>query len=448
MSYRKAFVVAPIGESLEGARVVNWLVEPGQEFATGDIVMELETDKSVVEIPADEPGRLLERLVERGGVLPDDARAAWIEVQGEAPDAARETAGPVPREPLRGAVAAPVIAPRGGDPEAATQAAVRIAATPAARQLAKQQGVELATVRGSGPDGRIVLADVRAVARAGTPDPRARAGGGGVPAWQAGMQQLEIPVAQGTLHGLRFVAEAGVSRPTLVLLHGLFGDLDTWAGTIVSARRAGLSVAALDLPAHGLSRAPAHDLQALVESVAQAMPALCEGLVTLAGHSLGAAVAARLASRLGQRLHSLTLFAPLGLGTQLEQSFVDGMLHAATDEALARELGKLTAQGSVPSPAFVTQLRQRIDERREDLACLCRSISRQGVQQIHVLPELQALACPVSIVHGRDDRLIPWQHALHAPPRAALHLVPGVGHLPQVEAMDLGWEVLRRAVGP
>lgn len=53
MSYTKYFLVPPMGESLDSARVVNWLVEPGQVVAAGDILFELETDKSIVEIAAD-----------------------------------------------------------------------------------------------------------------------------------------------------------------------------------------------------------------------------------------------------------------------------------------------------------------------------------------------------------------------------------------------------------
>ena len=448
MSYRKPFVVPRIGESLDGARLVNWLVEPGQSFRAEDMLLELETDKSVVEVPAGEAGVLVERLLGKGDVLQPDSPVAWIEVEGEAPpEQPGDASGPAGGEAAGEAVgtAAGTAADQAAAAEPARPAAAaarapgrRVAVTPAARQLAARLGVDAARVLGSGPGGRVVRADVAAAAIARP--------AGDTAAWQAGMERLDLATSAGALHALRCAAAAEGPAPTLVLLHGLFGDLDTWAGTIVSARRAGLGVVALDLPGHGRSQASARSFGELVDTVAQALPALGDGPLALVGHSLGAALATRIAGRLGQRLRSLTLFAPLGLGTEINQSFVDGMLHAASDEALAREVGKLTAQRTLPSAGYLGELRQRLAARGEALAQLCASVSRHGVQQIDVLPELQALAAPVSIVHGRDDEIIAWQHALRAPARVALHLVPGVGHMPQVEAMAVAWEVLQRAL--
>lgn len=436
MSYRKPFVVPRIGESLDGARLVNWLVEPGQSFGAEDMLLELETDKSVVEVPAGEAGVLVERLLGKGDVLQPDAPVAWIEVEGEAPP---EEAGDA-----SGAATTPADQAAAAEPTRQAAAAARApgrraAATPAARQLAARLGVDPARLQGSGPNGRVVRADVAAAAIARPP-------AGEAAAWQAGMERLDLATSAGPLHALRCPPAADGLVPTLVLLHGLFGDLDTWAGTIVSARRAGLGLVALDLPGHGRSQASARSFGEMVDTLAQALPALGDGPLALVGHSLGAALATRIAGRLGQRLRSLTLFAPLGLGTEINQSFVDGMLHAASDEALTREVGKLTAQRTLPSAGYLGELRQRLAGRGEGLAQLCASVSRHGVQQIDVVPELQALAAPVSIVHGRDDEIIAWQHALRAPARVALHLVPGVGHMPQVEAMAVAWEVLQRSL--
>jgi pyruvate dehydrogenase E2 component (dihydrolipoamide acetyltransferase) len=256
---------------------------------------------------------------------------------------------------------------------------------------------------------------------------------------------LKVATGHGELYACRWKPAAAIDAPTMVLIHGLFGDTDTWAGTIASATRAGLSVLAIDLPCHGRSAAAVTRFADIVDAVAQAIAKLCEGPVALVGHSLGAAVAVKLARQPNLQVGSLTLFAPVGLGTEINQSFLDGMNYARSQEALEREMGKLTAARTLPSAAYLQKLRQRLAARAEQLAALCSEVSCHGVQQIHVRPDLDALKCPVAIVHGRSDAIIPWQHALNAPPRAALHLVPDAGHMPQAEALVLASEIIERS---
>jgi pyruvate dehydrogenase E2 component (dihydrolipoamide acetyltransferase) len=59
-----------------------------------------------------------------------------------------------------------------------------------------------------------------------------------------------------------------------------------------------------------------------------------------------------------------------------------------------------------------------------------------GTQAFDVGAALSRVRCPTAIVWGRQDRIIPWRHALRAPGRVALHLFDEVGHLPQLEAAD------------
>jgi pyruvate dehydrogenase E2 component (dihydrolipoamide acetyltransferase) len=168
--------------------------------------------------------------------------------------------------------------------------------------------------------------------------------------------------------------------------------------------------------------------------------------VTLVGHSFGAAIAARAASRPGIGAEALILIAPVGLGTEIDQSFLTGMTHAATNEAAQRELEKLTVSGMTPSAAFIDALRQGTQARRETLIELCRSVGWNGVQQVHIGPDLANAPCRCTIIHGRRDAIVPWKHALNAPPRTALHLLPDAGHMPQWESGKLVAEIVLEAV--
>jgi pyruvate dehydrogenase E2 component (dihydrolipoamide acetyltransferase) len=425
-------VVPPTGEALDGARLVAWIVPPGQAFKAGDVLVEIETDKSIIEVPAHEGGIMVEHVVAVDGVVNADTVIARIQVEGEAPPAERQ-APPPP------ASAGPAEAPR--TPAARPQQAARAAppgtrkfATPAARRVAAERGIALDAVQGSGPNGRVTVADI------GPARPQARDGG------QAALREAWAATRHGDVR--LSLWEGGVRQDgqTVVLVHGMFGDRDTWASLAHALSRAGLRVLAMDLPCHGQTRSQATRFEDVVDTVADAIGSHCGGPVTLVGHSFGAAVAARAVSRPGIGAEGLVLIAPLGLGTEIDQSFLTGMTHASTNEAAQRELAKLTVSGMTPSAAFIDALRQGTQARREALVELCRSAGWNGVQQVHIGPDLENAPCRCTIIHGRRDAIIPWRHALNAPPRTALHLLPDAGHMPQWEAGKLVADIVLEAM--
>src|SRR5690606_19239886 len=69
MAYLKTLTLPPTGEVADAARVVSWLVQPGQAYAAGQVLFELETDKPIIEIAAEEDGVLLEHCVAEGEML-------------------------------------------------------------------------------------------------------------------------------------------------------------------------------------------------------------------------------------------------------------------------------------------------------------------------------------------------------------------------------------------
>ncbi|WP_081955010.1 alpha/beta fold hydrolase [Achromobacter sp. RTa] len=416
-------VVPPTGEALDAARLVAWIVPPGQAFKSGDVLVEIETDKSIIEVPAHEDGVMVEHVVAVDGIVNADTVIARIRVEGEAP--AQESKAAPPTASAGRAEAAPAPASRPPQAAPAAPAGERKFATPAARRVAAERGIALDAVQGSGPNGRVTVSDI------GQARPLARDGG------QANVREAWAATRHGDVRLSLWEAEARPGGPTAVLVHGMFGDRDTWASLAHALSRAGLRVLAMDLPCHGQTRSQATGFEDVVDTVADAIASHCAGPVTLVGHSFGAAVAARVASRPGVGVEALVLIAPLGLGTEIDQSFLTGMTHASTNEAVQRELAKLTVSGMTPSAAFIDALRQGTQARREALVELCRSAGWNGVQQLHIGPDLVGAPCRCTIIHGRRDTIIPWRHALNAPPRTALHLLPDAGHMPQWEAGKL-----------
>ena len=179
------FNLPDIGEGLGEGEVVRWLVEPGAVVRADQIMVEVETDKAVVEIPAPVSGVLKTIGGGPGDVIAVGKLLAVIETEAGKPGAAPAAAAP-PKPPEEssveatkgngaGAVQSPPAAPAPPPRIAATPAAGgRVLAAPATRKRAVELGVDLTTVPGSGPQGRITREDVeRAASGAAPPAPTA-----------------------------------------------------------------------------------------------------------------------------------------------------------------------------------------------------------------------------------------------------------------------------------
>ena len=152
-----------LSPTMEEGALTKWLVKPGDAVASGDVIAEIETDKATMEVEAVDDGVIGALLVAEGaqGVKVNAPIATLLE-PGEPADAlAAPAAAPVTAPP-------PPIAPPAA-PVAAPGCAGRLFATPLARRIAAERGVDLAAVQGSGPHGRIVRADVEAAAPGARP---------------------------------------------------------------------------------------------------------------------------------------------------------------------------------------------------------------------------------------------------------------------------------------
>lgn len=154
-------VMPKLGLTMTEGVLAEWRVRPGQPFKTGDVLVVVETDKIASEIEADSDGVLIETTIPVGETVAVGTPIARWSVDGRgngsgaAPGPA--TTAPPMAEPAPPAKAAPLPAPvRDGE---------RVLSTPLARRRAQDLGVDLTTVTGSGPRGRIKMADVEAAAQ-------------------------------------------------------------------------------------------------------------------------------------------------------------------------------------------------------------------------------------------------------------------------------------------
>jgi pyruvate dehydrogenase E2 component (dihydrolipoyllysine-residue acetyltransferase) len=149
------FKLPDLGEGLTEGEIARWLVSEGQEIAEDDPLVEVQTDKTTVEIPSPAAGKVARILVEEGKVVPVGTVLVVIGDDGAAPGAGEQPGA----EP---AAAAPATTP--GDGQQA-----RVRATPLVRRMAEEFDVDLASVEATGPQGRVTEEDVRRAASGQSP---------------------------------------------------------------------------------------------------------------------------------------------------------------------------------------------------------------------------------------------------------------------------------------
>ena len=226
-------VMEALSPTMEEGRLVEWKKQEGETVAVGDVLAEVETDKAVMELVARAGGTLLKQVIPAGTTVPvselvavigepgEDAGAGGPAAKGEAeqapapkkpapkaegkeqqgtqpaPDRNRPTSMP-PAPPAEAVTEGngqqPAPQPAGTAPRA-PQPGGRVKASPLARRMAAEQGIDLASVPGSGPEGRVVARDLEGGAGRAAP-----AGGppaGGAPARApAGAPYTDVPLTQ------------------------------------------------------------------------------------------------------------------------------------------------------------------------------------------------------------------------------------------------------------
>jgi pyruvate dehydrogenase E2 component (dihydrolipoamide acetyltransferase) len=156
-------VVMPALEmAQETGKLLAWRKKEGERVTKGEPLLEIETDKAVVEIEAPGDGILASVTADVGAVIPVGETIAWLVAPGEKPPAKTATAAPAAR-----ATSATAHAPVAAAATTETPASQAPQISPKARRLAKELGVDIGAVRGTGPDGTITTEDIQKFAESG-----------------------------------------------------------------------------------------------------------------------------------------------------------------------------------------------------------------------------------------------------------------------------------------
>ncbi|MDP3403058.1 MAG: pyruvate dehydrogenase complex dihydrolipoamide acetyltransferase [Brevundimonas sp.] len=161
-----------LSPTMEEGVLAKWHVKVGDTVKAGDVIAEIETDKATMEVEAVDEGEITEILVAEGSEnVKVNTPIARLAAEGGAAAPAPKAAEPAKAEAPKAAPAAVSTAPANAEPAAAAPAFAksgeRVFSSPLARRLAKEAGLDLSTLKGTGPHGRIVKADVEAAGRGG-----------------------------------------------------------------------------------------------------------------------------------------------------------------------------------------------------------------------------------------------------------------------------------------
>ena len=163
-----------LSPTMEKGNLAKWLKKEGDTIKSGDVLAEIETDKATMEVEAVDEGVLSKILVPEGTAdVPVNQPIAFIKGEGEEAPAADATApakasAPAPAKADAAAVAPSTAASALPAPKANGHDASRVFASPLARRLAKEGGLDLSLIKGSGPHGRVVERDVLTAKDSGT----------------------------------------------------------------------------------------------------------------------------------------------------------------------------------------------------------------------------------------------------------------------------------------
>jgi pyruvate dehydrogenase E2 component (dihydrolipoamide acetyltransferase) len=235
---------------------------------------------------------------------------------------------------------------------------------------------------------------------------------------------------------LRMAPELDGGAPPLLLIHGFGGDLQNWQFNQpdLALDRA---VYALDLPGHGGSSKTLNggaDVPALARAVRAALAALGVERFHVAGHSLGGAIALRLALDEPERVVSVSLVCSAGLGPEINISYIENFIRSDKRKDM-----KATVEALFADPAFVSRdmvddllKYKRLDGVLPALRAIADAVFTGGMQTDIFIDDLGTLDVPVQAIWGEADAIIPVAHA-RTIPEARRHVLAGAGHMVHIE---------------
>jgi pyruvate dehydrogenase E2 component (dihydrolipoamide acetyltransferase) len=416
-----AVTMPRLGLTMVEGTVVEWRSRPGDAVEKGQILLVIESEKVEVEVEAFCGGTLAAIYVEPGTTVPIGSLLGALVDPGESFDREAFERSFVPE--VEGAPAG-AGATRDSAPAAAAVATRApqsgVKAAPAARALAKKLGVDLESIPGSGPGGRITVEDVE---RAGSTEP-----------------SLSIDVEGG--------------GPPLLLISGFGVDKTSWRRQIDHLRQR-FTVISYDPRGIGASRPMPPESLTIAAMAEEALAAAGDrGPLTVAGASMGAAIALEVALARPAGVAALVLITPpiardarleavLRASLEFDAPQAEGRIRAMLPWFLSRGLLDEAPKREAAAQAL------RAMAARTPLATLRRHAQAFGAWLGTRAADLAQLSMPTLVIAGAEDVLVSGFHAERVAstiPGARLEVLEGAGHAVTIERADRVNELIEEFV--
>lgn len=244
------------------------------------------------------------------------------------------------------------------------------------------------------------------------------------PAEEEGEAAAEGPaprVIEAAGRRIRVLEQGSGDGLPVVFVHGFGGDLDSWM-FVQPQLAATARTVAIDLPGHGGSGRDVGtgDAAALADAVPQrSMRSASPAPISSAIRSV--APSSPRSARAPQRVASLALIAPSGLGSEIDGGFIDGFVAAGRRRGMTELLGRLVHDPALVGRGMVEGVLRikRLDGVAEALAAIARACFPAGRQALDLTAAIAALSVPVLMVRGEPDRVVPAAHAARLEGRAS-----------------------------
>lgn len=228
----------------------------------------------------------------------------------------------------------------------------------------------------------------------------------------------------------------GTGSQDVVLIHGFGGDVENWMFNI-DALAEKYRVFSLDLPGHGESYKAIDDasIAGYAKAVLAFMTAVGVQSASLVGHSMGGAIALQILATVPERVRSLTLIASAGLGSQINQAYLEGFVRANSRKELKPYVELLFADQTLASRKLLDDLlkAKRMDGSQQALEKTVAAFAKDGEQKMILGNVIDGGALPVLAIHGRRDQIIPPEQS-ESLQNARVEILESAGHMPHVEA--------------
>lgn len=230
--------------------------------------------------------------------------------------------------------------------------------------------------------------------------------------------------------------QIGMEGPAVVFIHGYGGDLNNWMFNQPNLAETNRTYA-LDLPGHGASGKDVGDgsLQMMIDTVKQFLDVIDAGKAHLVGHSMGGAIAIGVAAAAPDKVASLTLVSPAGLGDEINMDYINGFIEASRRNAMKPVLQMLFADPEIVSRDMVNEILKfkRLDGVETALKTISGSVFAGGKQSTNLRDALAGLSMPVQIVWGEQDKILPPAHSDGLGGSVKLTKVANAGHMAHME---------------